>query len=222
MVLPQRQTALVAKQAAGLDVLSGGRLRLAFSVGWNNAEYEALNENFHNRGSRMDEQVEVLRALWTQTSIEFSGRFHRIGGLGLNPLPVQQPIPLWMAGYADSALRRVARLADGWFPHSPPGVAPGAGPAIVGPTLERVRAYVAEAGRDPSTFGINGSVRMLDATPEDWARSVEEWRSVGATHVTVNTGTSERPAPEGHLEALRRFQSEVLAQFPDGNLQAAH
>jgi len=215
MVLPQRQTVLVSKQAAGLDVLSGGRLRLAFSVGWNAAEYEALNENFHNRGRRMDEQVDVLRALWTQKSVDFIGRYHRISGLALNPLPVQRPIPLWMAGYADSALRRVARLADGWFPHSPPGVAPGAGPEIVGPTLERVLVYVAEAGRDPAAFGINGSVRMLDATPAEWARSLEDWRAAGASHVTVNTGTNERPASDAHLEALRRFRQEVLDELPE-------
>jgi probable F420-dependent oxidoreductase len=217
MVLPQRQTVLVAKQAAGLDVLSGGRLRLAFSVGWNAAEYEALNEDFHNRGKRMDEQIDVLRALWTQTSVDFAGRYHHVSGLALNPLPVQRPIPLSMAGYAESALRRVARLADGWFPHSPPGVAPGAGPEIVGPTLERLRGFVAEAGRDPGRFGINGSVRMLDSTPADWAKSVQEWRQAGATHVTVNAGASDRPAPGGYLDALRSFQQEVMAKLPEAS-----
>ncbi len=210
MVLPQRQTVLVAKQTTGLDVLSGGRLRLAFSVGWNDLEYQALNQNFHNRGRRMEEQVEVLRALWTQDSVEFIGRFHRISGLALNPLPVQRPIPLWMAGYADSALRRIARLADGWFPHSPPGVAPGAGPEVIAPTLETVRSYVVEAGRDLSDFGVNGSVSMLNRSPDDWRKSLDAWASVAATHIHVSTAVSPSTTMEQHMDALRRFREEAL------------
>jgi probable F420-dependent oxidoreductase len=208
MVLPQRQTALVAKQTTGLDVLSGGRVSLAFSVGWNDYEYRALNEDFHNRGKRMDEQVEVLRALWTQESVTFHGRYHDIENLCLNPMPVQRPIPLWMAGYADAALRRIARLADGWFPHSPPGVAPGAGPEIIGPTLETLRGYVVEAGRDPSQFGINGSVATGNRSPDEWRKSVAEWRAAGATHLNISTAQGSETTPEQHLEALRRFREE--------------
>jgi probable F420-dependent oxidoreductase len=208
MVLPQRQTVLVAKQTTGLDVLSGGRVRLSFSVGWNEYEYRALNEDFHNRGKRMDEQVEVLRALWTEESVTFKGRYHDIENLCLNPLPVQRPIPLWMAGYADGALRRIARLADGWFPHSPPGVAPGAGPEIIGPTLEKLRGYVAEAGRDPQRFGINGSVAMGGRNPDAWRESVAAWAAAGATHLNVSTAQGSETTPEQHFEALRRFREE--------------
>jgi probable F420-dependent oxidoreductase len=209
MVLPQRQTVLVARQAANLDVISGGRLRLAFSVGWNEMEYVALNENFRNRGQRMDEQVAVMRRLWTEKSVTFEGRWHHIQEAGINPLPIQRPIPLWMAGYAESALRRVARLADGWFPQSPPGAAPGGGPEIVGETLERLRSYVAEAGRDPSTFGVNGTIRMADRTPADWRQSLEDWRSIGATHVTLNTIMPGDVAPEEHIRAIELFKREV-------------
>jgi probable F420-dependent oxidoreductase len=214
MVLPQRQTVLVARQAANVDVMTAGRLEVAFSVGWNAAEYEALNENFHNRGRRMDEQIEVLRLLWTQPSVEFQGQFHRIDQLGINPLPIQQPIPIWMAGYADPALRRIARLADGWFPHSPPGIAPGAGPEIVGETLARLRSYIAEAGRDVAGFRVNGTIRMQDRTPDDWRASLQSWRQAGASHATLNTSTGPNATPRDHLEAIRRFRDEVMAGLP--------
>jgi len=211
MVLPQRQTALVARQTANLDVLSGGRLRLAFSVGWNAAEYEALNEDFHNRGRRMDEQIEVLRLLWTQDSVDFHGNFHRIDRLRINPLPIQRPIPIWMAGYADSALRRVARLADGWFSHSPPGVAPGAGPEIIGPTLERLRSYVAEAGRDVSKFGLSATIRTSGRTPDEWRTALDPWRAAGTTQMSINTSMEGEPSPEQHIEAIRRFAAEIFS-----------
>jgi probable F420-dependent oxidoreductase len=214
MVLPQRQTALVARQAANIDVMCGGRLEVAFSVGWNAAEYEALNENFHNRGRRMDEQIEVLRLLWTQPSVDFSGRFHRVDHLGVNPLPIQQPIPIWMAGYDERALHRIARLADGWFPHSPPGVAPGAGPEIVGETLARLRSYLVDEGRDVAAFRINGTIRMLDRSPEQWRSSLEAWRAAGASHATLSTITSPDQTPDDHLEAMRRFREEVMAGMP--------
>ena len=127
LILPQRQTALVAKQAAEVDFLSGGRLRLGIGIGWNHVEYEALGEDFHNRGIRSEEQIDVMRALWTQELVTFEGRWHKITDAGLNPLPVQRPIPVWIGGGPGSAgstsqtgtervLRRVARKADGWFP----------------------------------------------------------------------------------------------------------
>ena len=211
MPLPQRQTVLVAKQAASLDVMTGGRLGLAFAVGWNALEYEALNENFHNRGRRMDEQIAVMRALWAHDVVDFAGEWHRIDGAGIDPLPIQRPIPIWMAGYAESALRRVARLADGWLPHSPPGVAPGAGPEVVGETLARVRSYVAEAGRDPAKLEVNGAVAMRDRTPDEWRKRLDGWRQLAATHVTVNTATDDRPMLASHLQALRRFKQEGMS-----------
>ena len=149
IILPQRQTVLVAKQAAALDVLSGGRLRLGIGIGWNPVEYEALGENFKNRGRRSEEQVEVMRKLWTQELVTFEGEWHKITDAGLNPLPIQRPIPIWFGGGHDQTLRRVARLGDGWFP-------------LLGPDdkcramIEKIRVYTREAGRDPKSVGIEG------------------------------------------------------------------
>ncbi len=157
LILPQRQTALVAKQGAEVDVLSGGRLRLGIGVGWNPVEYEALGENFHNRGRRSEEQIALLRMLWTQDVVDFTGRWHRVTHAGVNPLPVQRPIPVWFgAGRGgspippDRVLRRIGRLADGWFPSFLPGeVGKGA--------IKQVQDYAREAGRDPASIGIRGS-----------------------------------------------------------------
>ena len=120
IILPQRQTVLVAKQAAAIDVLSGGRLRLGIGVGWNTVEYEALGENFHDRGRRSEEQIELMRALWTQEAVTFEGRWHKVTDAGLNPLPVQRPIPVWFGGRAEQTIQRVAQTVDGWFPLFPP------------------------------------------------------------------------------------------------------
>ena len=120
LILPQRQTALVAKQAAEVDVLSGGRLRLGVGVGWNEVEYQGLDKDFSNRGARSEEQIALLRALWTSPVITFDGQWERIDAAGINPLPVQRPIPIWIGGYAEATLRRVGQLGDGWFPWREP------------------------------------------------------------------------------------------------------
>src|SRR5439155_13211225 len=151
LVLPQRQTALVAKQAAAVDLLSGGRLRLGVGVGWNFVEYEALNESYHTRGQRVDEQIAVMRKLWTEPLVSFDGRWHRIEGAGINPLPVQRPIPIWIGGRADRVLRRTAALADGWFP---PG--DGDSPADLHGIMDPLHGYVREAGRAPADLGMRG------------------------------------------------------------------
>ncbi|HZO63234.1 MAG TPA: LLM class F420-dependent oxidoreductase, partial [Gaiellaceae bacterium] len=143
LVLPQRQTALVAKQAAAIDVLSGGRLRLGVGLGWNHVEFEALGEEFSDRGRRSEEQIEVLRRLWTEPVVDFEGRWHRIPAAGINPLPVQRPIPIWIGGSAEAAIRRTARLADGFFPQRP---LEGGWAA----TIDRLRSWAEEAGRDPA------------------------------------------------------------------------
>src|SRR5262244_2812786 len=153
IILPQRQTILVAKQAASLDVLSRGRLRLGIGIGWNPVEYEALGENFKNRGRRSEEQVEVMRKLWTQGLITFQGNWHKITDAGLNPLPIQQPIPIWFGGTDDRALRRLARLGDGWFPQLRPNDKCRA-------ALESIKDYAREAGRDPSAIGIEGRIKF--------------------------------------------------------------
>ena len=202
LIFPQRQTALVAKQAAEIDVLSGGRLRLGIGVGWNEVEFEALGENFHDRGKRVEEQVAVLRALWTNEVVSFQGRWHHIPEAGINPLPIQRPIPLWMGGRADVVLRRIARIGDGWFPQFRPDEA---GREII----EKLRTYTREAGRDPSAVGIDARLSISNTPEESWMETVEAWRSLGATHLAVNTMGAGLESPEGHIGAIRRVK-EVL------------
>src|SRR5581483_9912585 len=180
LVLPQRQTALVAKQAAAIDVLSGGRLRLGVGLGWNHVEFEALGEEFSDRGRRSEEQIEVLRRLWTEPVVDFEGRWHRIPAAGINPLPVQRPIPIWIGGSAEAAIRRTARLADGFFPQRP---LEGGWEA----TLERLREWAEEAGRDPDSIGIEIRLDAAQGAPDDWRREADEWRTLGATHASVQT-----------------------------------
>jgi probable F420-dependent oxidoreductase len=202
LILPQRQTALVAKQAAAIDVLSGGRLRLGIGIGWNFVEYEALGENFKNRGRRSEEQVQVLRALWTKELVTFNGKWHKITDAGINPLPVQRPIPIWFGGGADPVLRRIGRLGDGWFPQLEPG-------DKVRSMIETLRSYAKEAGRDPSTIGIEARLAIANRSPEEWARMASQWKELGATHLSVNTMKAGVTTPSGHIEAIRRFKEAV-------------
>jgi probable F420-dependent oxidoreductase len=204
IILGQRQTALVAKQAAAVDVLSGGRLRLGAGIGWNAVEYEALNENFHDRGRRCEEQIAVLRALWTQEVVDFQGRWHHISHAGINPLPVQRPIPLWLGGRAEAVIKRVARLADGWFPQFAPDEAGHR-------TIERLHTYAREAGRDPSTIGIEGRIAMAGQTPDIWAKEARAWQALGATHLSVNTMRAGLRSPTEHIAAIQRFKDAVTA-----------
>lgn len=201
IILPQRQTALVAKQAAEVDVLTGGRLRLGVGVGWNAVEYEGLGMDFRTRGRYIEEQVEVLRLLWTQEVVTYNGKWHCITEAGLNPLPVQRPIPIWMGGAADALLRRTARMGDGWFPQ----MKPDAGRELV----ERLRAYTAEAGRPPEAVGIEARVSVGDGTPDDWAAWTEGWRGLGATHLGVNTMNAGLGSVDEHIKTLRRYKETV-------------
>ncbi|HUG14666.1 MAG TPA: LLM class F420-dependent oxidoreductase [Thermomicrobiales bacterium] len=197
IILPQRQTALVAKQAAAVDRLSNGRLRFGIGTGWNDVEYIALNENFHNRGRRMDEQIEVMRALWTNEVVNFQGRYHTIPDAGINPLPVQQPIPIWIGGYADIVMERIGRVGDGWFPGSQPGDA-----------LERLKEQVNEAaaaaGRDPGAIGMEGRISLKPDAEVEWMAQTEGWRNAGATHMSINTMGSGR-APGEHIDTIVRY-----------------
>ena len=197
IVLPQRQTALVAKQAAALDVLSGGRLRLGIGIGWNAVEYEALGANFKDRGARSEEQVQLMRRLWTEELVTFEGRWHKITDAGLNPLPVQRPIPVWFGGTDDRALRRLARLGDGWFPLLAPD-------ETCREAIERVAAYAREAGRDPREIGIEGRI-TYGQDPDRWVATVESWQKLGATHLSINTMNSGL-ATAAHIDAIRRFR----------------
>jgi len=206
LILPQRQTALVAKQAAEIDVLSNGRLRLGVGVGWNAVEFEALGERFDNRGRRSAEQIAVLRALWTQPVVDFRGEFHRIDHAGLNPMPIQRPIPIWFGVGSrgqpvppEAALRRIARLADGWSPNFSPDAQ---GQALV----ERVHRHARDAGRDPRALPMEGRVRLAGQDPGGWAKQVDAWKSLGATSLIAETRGANLRFPDQHLEALRRFQ----------------
>ena len=203
LILPQRETALVAKQAATLDVLCGGRLRLGIGTGWNEVEYIALGQDFHTRGRRQEEQIEVLRALWTQELVTFKGRWHDIPDAGLNPLPVQRPIPLWLGGHADAVLRRLARLGDGWLPgFRTAEAATGA--------LATLDGYLAEAGRSRADIGLEPRLHWGDGDLDALGRTLAGWRAAGATHVSLNTmGAGFKTAGE-HLAAVRQFAEKLV------------
>lgn len=194
IILPQRQTVLVAKQAAEVDLLTGGRFRLGVGLGWNKVEYEALGEDFTNRGRRMGEQVEVLRRLWTEQSVTFDGAYHRVTAAGLAPPPVQRPVPVWFGGQSEKAYRRAGRLADGWFPQMGPG-----------PELEEAKSVVheaaAEAGRDPAAIGMEGRATWT-GDPDAMRDLGERWRAAGATHIAVNTMKADLRTVDDHLAAL--------------------
>ncbi len=202
IILPQRQTALVAKQAAAVDVLSGGRLRLGIGVGWNAVEFEGMGENFHNRGARIVEQVKVLRALWTQPVVTFDGNWHHISEAGINPLPVQRPIPIWFGGHAEATLRRIGQLGDGWYPLHDPG-------DEVRAMIARIHSYAREAGRDPGAIGIETWLRVNVLAEHEWTRYVQAWRELGATHMTVDTTGASLASPHGHIELLQRVKDVI-------------
>ena len=198
IILPQRQTALVAKQAVEVNILTGGKLRLGVGVGWNPVEYEALGMNFHTRGRMIEEQVELMRLLWSQDVVTYKGRYHTITEAGLNPLPPGQSIPIWMGGGADVLLRRVARLGDGWFPQGQPDEQMRA-------TVERLREYAREAGRDPDTVGIEARMNAREGNLDEWIRQTEGWRELGATHISINTMGAGFKSINDHMSAIRRY-----------------
>jgi len=203
LVLPQRQTALVAKQAAEVDVLSGGRLRLGVGVGWNEVEYGALGESFRDRGARSEEQIGLLRELWSTPVITHSGRWHQVDRAGINPRPAAGLIPVWLGGGSDQTLRRVARMGDGWLPTGDPGPAAGA--------LARLRDYLRQAGRQPGDVGIEPRLTLASVPPAGWAGYAARWRDLGATHLTISTMGAGHATVSDHLSALRAAMSELAA-----------
>lgn len=194
IILPQRQTALVAKQAAEVDLLTGGKFRLGVGIGWNRVEYEALAQDFSTRGKRMEEQIALLRRLWTEQTVTFDGTFDRVTGAGLAPMPVQQPIPVWVGAQSPRAYRRAGRLADGWFPQMAPG-----------PQLDEARRIVteaaAEADRDPAGLGMEGRLRWQE-DQDQLATAMQQWQGAGATHLSVNTMGVGLKTVDDHLAAL--------------------
>ena len=209
IVLPQRQTALVAKQAAEIDILTGGRSRLGVGLGWNEVEYEALGMAFRNKNRRIEEQIALLRKLWTESVVDFTGRWHRVDRAALNPRPVQRPIPIWMGGSAEDALRRIARIADGWFAQHVPnenGLA----------TFDRFRGYLKDAGRDPDRFPIEGriSVSRLGGGPDEWVTMAQRFRDdLRCTHLEINTMGAGYATLADHVAALERFARDARGLF---------
>lgn len=202
LILPQRQTALVAKQAATLDMLSGGRMRLGVGTGWNYVEYDSLNENFKNRGKRQEEQVEVLRELWGKPVIDYTGKYHRIERAGIKPLPARQ-IPIWFGGFNDVAFERAARLGDGFIF--------GGGQEDSLAAVPKLRGLLAEKGRDPASFGLEAMLNYQSG-PDNWRREAEEWKAIGADYISMRGMAlrgSEGMSPQQHIDALANWWEAV-------------
>jgi len=197
VIAPQRQAALLAKQAAEIDLLTGGRFRLGLGIGWNDVEYEALGMDFSNRGRRFEEQIELMRRLWTEPVFDFEGRWHTVTAAGINPLPVQRPIPIWIGGSAERALRRAAVSADGLFPQRPLEGRDWAG------TLEQMREWREGSGNTWKSFGIDQRISLAERDPDGWRGIAEEWIGLGATHLTLVTTGGSLDGPDAHLERLR-------------------
>jgi len=209
LILPQRQTVLVAKQAACLDVLCGGRFRLGIGVGWNEVEFTGLNEDFHNRGRRSEEQVAVMQALWAEPHGVFKGKWHTIEDAGINPRPASGKVPPWYGGHADVTLRRVVDWGDGWMPLA---YAPGEAARAA---IAKLRRYAEAAGRDPATIGIDTRV-SAGGDEAQWREDVRFWKSCGVTHLTLanyyQSGHLRRIAGRSladHIAAMTRYWNAV-------------
>ena len=197
LVLPQRQAVLVAKQAAQLDVLSGGRMQLGVGIGWNDPEYDALDMNFRNRAKRFEEQIEVLRLLWTEQHVSFDGKWHQINDAGLAPMPIQQPIPVWVGAFQPVAIARAARIADGWQAMLP---APGEDAAKV---FDDFRAQVQAAGRNPEDVGIESTIFAAEINEEAWADQIKGWTECGATQIVFR--------PQAPFDQIREMVDRFAA-----------
>jgi probable F420-dependent oxidoreductase len=200
VILPQRQAVLVAKQAAEIDVLSKGRLRLGVGLGWSRIEFTALDKPFETRGARIAEQVAVMRRLWTEEGLTFEGRDHRIEDAGFNPLPIQRPIPVWFGAGMEKPVRRAGRIADGlilrpWIPRE-----------RILEHLDIFRSAAREAGRDADSLGTEVSVNMSDSAPEQWAQAAAFWREHGVSHLTLRMTHVQTTGVDRHIDALRRFR----------------
>jgi probable F420-dependent oxidoreductase len=202
LILPQRQTGVVAKQAAQVDILSGGRLRLGVGVGWNHVEYEALNEDWKTRGARQAEQIEVMRKLWTEDQVTFRGRFHTLIDVTMLPAPVQRPIPIWFGGSSDAVVKRAARIGDGYMPIMTPEVAE--------PKIAMLHETMKAHGRDPAKFGLEGWLRFDDANPDAWLKAGEGWKRLGAKVVMLYP-MYRMPNVDDQIATLRRFKEVASA-----------
>jgi probable F420-dependent oxidoreductase len=202
VILPQRQTVLVAKQAAEVDLLTRGRFRLGVGLGWNPVEYEALDKDFSSRGRRLNEQIALLRRLWTEPTVTFEGVYEKVTGAGLAPLPIQRPIPVWFGASSSRAYRRAGRLADGWFPQMPPG-------RSLDEAKAEVESAAREAGRDPATLAMEGRITLAQQGVDQLADVAAQWRDAAATHIGINTMNAGLPSIDDHLKVLQTC-AEVL------------
>ena len=202
IILPQRQTALAAKQATEVDLLTGGRFRFGIGVGWNPVEYEALGQRFDQRGRRFDEQIGLLRSLWTTPTVSFDGTFDKVTGAGLAPLPIQRPIPIWIGGSSEPAYRRIGRLADGWFPQVRPG-------DDLDRALDTIAAAADAAGRSAADIGMEGRVRWDPDDTDRFTRQVDRWRSLGASHLSIDTMRMGLASVDDHIQALEQAAALV-------------
>ncbi|MFZ5834253.1 MAG: LLM class F420-dependent oxidoreductase [Pseudomonadota bacterium] len=230
LILPQRQTVLVAKQAAQIDVMSKGRLRLGVGIGWNKVEYDVLGKNFHDRGRRLEEQIHLLRELWGKELVTFNGQYEQVVDAGINPLPLNRKIPLWIGAEARPALQRAARLADGWFPM----FAPGERGAV---KIARMKEYLIEAkrgitdhgpqfGMEPFVhagrgFSSNVPAPEKDAQfrsntpgPQEWAREAEWWKAQGATHISLNAMNADLHGAKAHIDCITKFAAAMALKQP--------
>jgi probable F420-dependent oxidoreductase len=198
LILPQRQTAVVAKQAATLDLLSRGRMRLGIGLGWNEIEFTSLGQNFRTRARRIEEQVQLLRRLWTEPLVRFSGRWDRIDDAGLNPMPVQQPIPIFFGARAEPAVRRAARIGDGWIMsfRKPEEALPG---------LDVMARTLSEAGRAREEFVVEARLPFGEGNPDEWEELIRGWQAEGVDDFVLNTMESGLKGPDEHQAAIRKF-----------------
>lgn len=201
LILPQRQTALVAKQAAQVALLSSNRLRLGVGTGWNKIEYESLGVPFEHRGARQEEQVELLRRLWTEDSLDFEGRFHRVDKASILPRPTQ-PVPIWFGGSAPALLRRCAVMGDGWVPLM------GANDKARA-CIDTIREHREAAGRSMDDFGIQAQAQYRGGNPDRWADHAAKWRELGCTHLAIATHNAGETDVDGHLQRIREYFQAV-------------
>jgi probable F420-dependent oxidoreductase len=208
IILPQRQTVLVAKQAAEVDLLTGGKLRLGVGIGWNAVEYEALGQDFSNRGKRLGEQITVMRRLWTEPSVSFTGDYATLTGAGIAPLPVQRPIPVWFGASSPPALRRAGTMGDGWFPMMAPG-------AKLDDAIAVVHDAARAAGRDPGGLGMEGRIDFLDSAgpggDDQLVAKAAGWRAAGATHLSLNTMRAGLATVDDHIKAVTTAFGSLVA-----------
>lgn len=202
LILPQRQTALAAKQAAQVDIYSNGRLRVGIGIGWNQVEMEGLGEDFSTRGKRSAEQVEVMKLLWQNELVTYEGEFHSLDDVGINPMPVQRPIPVWFGGHADPVLKRMAKYGDGWMPG-------GASPNSVGEKIQKLRGYLQAEGRNPEDFGIDPFIPLYRIDTDERLAYLEQWRELGATHASILTMHAGFTTVDEHLAELETFIRQV-------------